>query len=475
MEVGTGAQHQEALDRKLAELAAAGIQDPNLANQLAVLSVHGGYCEKVAVSQNRELQETREAVQRLAQFSENLMTEVRDLRQAAAATGGGALRGGGGGGESRLKTAADLRGQVLKWLNQNPAVWTMDSNRTQDFELWKQAIEMKLKATAVDLTRDRAAINAYIWGLLDPRLQQAAADLRPHFFEGIIWHEYLGILEEKFAPANIRNFQIHVFKNRVQQRGETVLEFHNGLELAFHRAKFVDEHTFYDQFLRGCLNKELVKEICKSPKTKTIKGLREFLLTAQSSLLDVAKYLGDSKYTVGLTQLSTPANKYIQGLQKQRRQEEPMDLSSLAGDLLFLEGPEDQALRDEETEDIREYWEGEEELIMALATARGDPSGKTCYHCREKGHLKASCPQRRTGALERRREQKGSQGQGAGGAGPRHKTGGGPRGSRTPAPSGSKTRAQLSAVEPHLAPGQDGPGQEQGVQQEQTAASNQVF
>ena len=114
-------------------------------------------------------------------------------------------------------------------------------------------------------------------------------------------------------------------------------------------------------------------------------------------------------------------------------------------------------------------------MIMALATARGDPSGKTCFHCREKGHFKASCPQRRAGALERRREQKGSPGQGAGGAGPRQRAGGAPRGNRTPAPSGNKTRNQLSALEPNLAQGQDGPGQDQVVQQDQAAVSNQFF
>ena len=59
----------------------------------------------------------------------------------------------------------------MKWLTQPPEVWKMTPDQTQDFQTWKEQIETKLKGAAVDLVRDRAAINSWIWGLLDQKLQ----------------------------------------------------------------------------------------------------------------------------------------------------------------------------------------------------------------------------------------------------------------------------------------------------------------
>ena len=109
----------------------------------------------------------------------------------------------------------------------------MSSEDTQDFQLWKQQIEAKLKGAAVDLIRDRPAINTWIWGLLGRRLQHAAPELRAYNYEQIHWEEYVDILEEKFALANARNYQIHLFQAKVQQPNQTVLEFHSELHLAF--------------------------------------------------------------------------------------------------------------------------------------------------------------------------------------------------------------------------------------------------
>ena len=147
--------------------------------------------------------------------------------------------------------------------------------------------------------------------------------MRPFLFETVQWETYVELLEEKFAPTNICNYQIHVLRSKKQQPNQNVLEYHSELHKAYQRARYSDEHTFYDQFLKGCINKQLVWEIIRNPQAKTISGLRQFLIESQATLLDAGKYLRDPKFTVGLSQLLTATNQYIQGFRgRQSRQDE---------------------------------------------------------------------------------------------------------------------------------------------------------
>ena len=106
----------------------------------------------------------------------------------------------------------------MKCLLQPPTVWTMTGDTTQDFVSWRATLETKLKTAAVDLLRDRAVINAWIWGLLDKHLQTGAEDLRPYEYAQTPWSEYVDLIEQKFAPANIRNYNIYLFKATKQKK-----------------------------------------------------------------------------------------------------------------------------------------------------------------------------------------------------------------------------------------------------------------
>ena len=64
--------------------------------------------------------------------------------------------------------------------------------------------------------------------------------------------------------------------------------------------------------------------------------------------------------------------------------------------LFFMEHNHDQ-LRAQEEPNAQSYWESgvTPETINALKQGNMDHSGKVCYHCSRKGHIKANCPARR--------------------------------------------------------------------------------
>ena len=117
-----------------------------------------------------------------------------------------------------------------------------------------------------------------------------------------------------------------------------------------------------------------------------------------------------------------------------------MDLSEISEDLPFFQHPIDQQIWQEEPQEERDYWEEGEGLILALSGAHQDPSGKTCYHCKGKGHFKATCPQRRAQALNRRR-------------GPTQRAGGDPLKGQDQGPGGEQEAPRRPRV---LAPARPG-------------------
>ena len=64
--------------------------------------------------------------------------------------------------------------------------------------------------------------------------------------------------------------------------------------------------------------------------------------------------------------------------------------------LFFMEHNHDQ-IRAQEDSDTQDYWEAgvTSETINALKQGNIDHSQKVCYHCSQKGHIKANCPARK--------------------------------------------------------------------------------
>ena len=342
----------------------------------------------------------------------------------------------------------------MRCLLQPPTVWTMTGNTTQDFVSWRSTLETKLKTAAVDLLRDRAVINAWIWGLLDKQLQSGADDLRPYKYEQTPWYDYVDLVEQKFAPANIRSYNIYLFKATKQKETQTILEFHGDLQRAYERAGYNDQMIFYDQFVSGCINKKLQWEIINDTRTRSISGMREFLIETQAKFLDAGKYIRDASYTQGLHQFSNSTNQFIQKQLKPRpRADEPMDLSEISEDLPFFQHSIDSEIWQEETPEEKAYWEEEGGEGMILALSNQDPSGRTCFHCKGRGHFKATCPQRRAQGLNKRRgsaqrpgggpPQRAGSGTRGGAGGPREAKGSGSNQSRF-----QPRRPQINSVGP---------------------------
>ena len=472
-------RYQDDLERSIAELMNLGITDYTLAGQLAKSHVQGHYLELAFNDLSTAVRDHRALTEQHSTAFQEILNKLSRMEQQIG------VQGGPRGGYRPEKTPAEIRCQTMKCLLQPPAVWTMKGDLTQDFTSWREQLETKLKTAAVDLLRDRAVINAWIWGLLDKHLQTGAEDLRPYLYDQTPWHEYVDLLEQKFAPANIRNFNIYLFKATKQKENQTILEFHGDLHRAYQRAGYQDQMVFYDQFLQGCINKKLKWKLIEDDRTRTIAGMRQFLIETQSKFLDAGKYIQEPGWTQGLSQFSSSTNQYIQKQIRPRQgpirdTEVPMDISQVSEDLPFFQHTIDQGIWQEETQEEKSYWEeeGGEGLILALSRANQDPAGKTCFHCRAKGHFKATCPQRRTQALNKRRDstqRSGGAPQQGSGAGSRGGAGG-PREARGSNSNQARTQPRRPQINSVSSPAEDPElGATLALQEETSEAQPQVF
>ena len=241
----------------MTEMAQMGIGDRNLAGQLAKSHVQGHYLEVAFTDLSNVVRDHRNLTDQHNTAFQDILTKLNRLEHQMSRLEQQGAQGGHRGGYRPERTPAELRCTTMKCLLQPPTVWTMTGDTTQDFVSWRATLETKLKTAAVDLLRDRAVINAWIWGLLDKHLQTGAEDLRPYEYDQTPWNEYVDLIEQKFAPANIRNYNIYLFKATKQKENQTILEFHGDLHRAYRRAGYQDQYTFYDQFLQGCINKKL--------------------------------------------------------------------------------------------------------------------------------------------------------------------------------------------------------------------------
>ena len=66
-----------------------------------------------------------------------------------------------------------------------------------------------------------------------------------------------------------------------------------------------------------------------------------------------------------------------------------------AQEVLFFMELDHEEIREIEDQEAQEYWEAgiTEECLNALRSGEVDHSQKQCYHCSNKGHIKANCPE----------------------------------------------------------------------------------
>ena len=64
---------------------------------------------------------------------------------------------------------------------------------------------------------------------------------------------------------------------------------------------------------------------------------------------------------------------------------------------LFFMELDHKEVRTNEDPNAQEYWEAgiTTESLSTLKAGNVDHSQKSCYHCSQKGHIKANCPERR--------------------------------------------------------------------------------
>ena len=187
-------RYNQDMERAMGEMAQLGITDRNLAGQLAKHHVQGHYLEVAFNDLSNVVRAHRDLTARHTSAFQEILTKLTRLEQQVSRLEQQGAQGGHRGGHRPERSPAELRSITMKCLLQPPIVWTMTGNTTQDFVSWRSTLETKLKTAAVDLLRDRAVINAWIWGLLDKHLQVGADDLRPYEYDQTPWNEYVDLI-----------------------------------------------------------------------------------------------------------------------------------------------------------------------------------------------------------------------------------------------------------------------------------------
>ena len=317
-------------------------------------------------------------------------------------------------------TQVKLAGDVFRTMRGICRAPELTQANLADFDQWSDEMLHTIDtARTNEPTYNRVNIE-FIYGNISLDLRSQAEGHVPEKLSNIALMkpaDYLKLLADLYTPADHLSTKRGEFEGRKQLATESPLTYLSVMYRLYNRAKYQDPAFLVERYLMGLLNESLKLQIVLHYReVKDYNTLRDAVVESHSAMIKAVRVgKGTPPFSLaGLSQQSDVASQET-SLQWKRRARmgnvgttgaEAMDLTQIEGpdddpgDVLFFMGPDDVPLRDMETKEDLEYWEGElddEQITIAELVQGNWAANRTCYHCREVGHMKAQCPQRRRG------------------------------------------------------------------------------
>ena len=313
-----------------------------------------------------------------------------------------------------------LAGDVFRTMRNICRAPELTQANLSDFDQWAEEMLHTIEtARTNEAVYNRQNIE-FIYGNISLDLRSQAEGHVPEKMNNVALtkpKEYLELLAKLYTPADHLSTKRGEFEQRKQLATESPLTYLSVMHRLYVRAKYNDQAFLVERYVMGLLNEALKLQIVLHHRDVCdYTTLREAVVNSHSAMIKAVRVgKGTPPFSLaGLSQQSDVASLET-SLQWKKRSRmghgnspgaEAMDLTQIdysdseTADTLFFMGPDDLHIRDLESAGDFDYWEGEleEEQTTITELAQGDPmNNRTCYHCREIGHMKAQCPQRRRG------------------------------------------------------------------------------
>ena len=290
-----------------------------------------------------------------------------------------------------------------------------------DFDQWAEEMIHTIDAARTNSSEYNKVNIEFSYGSIGLDLHSQAEGHVPEKMELVditMPVQYLELLAKLYTPADHLSTKRGEFEGRKQLATESPMAYLAVIYRLYNRAKYNDPAFLVERFLMGLLNEALKLQIVMHHrKVHDYPTLREAVVESHAAMIKAVR-VGKGMPPFSLARLSQQSDIASQetSLQWKKRVRmgnvshsgtDAMDLSQIegpdddSGEVLFFMGPDDLQLRDMETTGDLDYWEGEldeeQTTISELVQGGRQQTGRTCYHCREVGHMKAQCPQRHRG------------------------------------------------------------------------------
>ena len=317
-------------------------------------------------------------------------------------------------------TQVKLAGDVFRTMRGICRAPELTQANLADFDQWSDEMLHTIDTARTNEPSYNRVNIEFIYGNISLDLRSQAEGHVPEKLTNIALMkpaDYLKLLAQLYTPADHLSTKRGEFEGRKQLATESPLTYLSVMYRLYNRAKYQDPAFLVERYLMGLLNESLKLQIVMHHrKVSDYNTLRDAVVESHSAMIKAVRVgKGTPPFSLaGLSQQSDVASQET-SLQWKRRARmgnvgsagaEAMDLTQIEGpdddpgNMLFFMGPDDVQLRDMETTEDLEYWEGElddEQITIAELVQGNWAANRTCYHCREVGHMKAQCPQRRRG------------------------------------------------------------------------------
>ena len=316
-----------------------------------------------------------------------------------------------------LHVKVKLAGDVFRTMRNICRAPELTQANLSDFDQWADEMIHTIETARTNEAIYNRQNIEFIYGNISLELRSQAEGHVPEKMTNVELtkpKEYLELLAKLYTPADHLSTKRGEFEQRKQLATESPLTYLSVMHRLYVRAKYTDQAFLVERYVMGLLNEALKLQIVLHHKDVCdYASLREAVVNSHSAMIKAVRVgKGTPPFSLaGLSQQSDVASLETSLLWKKRARmgqgtapaSEAMDLTQIDyddDDVLFFMGPDDLEIRELESAGDFEYWEGEiedEQTTITELTQGELMSNRTCYNCREVGHMKAQCPQRRKG------------------------------------------------------------------------------